>query len=83
MKEVKHAQQIEGAVLSVNSHWQKVAMVMTKTARIPGITLPEGDKGYMLIAKQIEDLVRDGRLVAQGDIRKPRHSEVRLAVTDL
>jgi hypothetical protein len=31
-----------------------------------------------LIARRIEALVRDGRLVAQGDITNWRHSEVRL-----
>jgi hypothetical protein len=42
-----------------------------------GNNLPEGETGLDLIAKRIEVLVQDGRLLAQGDIKKWRHSEVR------
>jgi len=42
-----------------------------------GSDLPEGDAGYNLVAKRIEILVRGGRLLAQGDIKKWGHSEVR------
>jgi hypothetical protein len=42
-----------------------------------GGDLPEGDAAYDLIAKRIEILVGDGRLLAQGSISKWRHSEVR------
>jgi len=42
-----------------------------------GSELPEGDAVYNLVVKRIEILVRDGRLLVQGDIKKWRHSEVR------
>jgi hypothetical protein len=70
--------QIDEAILSVTeASWKKVAFVITKVADTMGSDLPEGDAAYNLIAKRIEILVRDGRLLAQGDIKKWRHSEIR------
>jgi len=70
--------QIDKAILSViDASWRKVAFVIIKVADTMGSGLPEGDTGYNLVAKRIEILVRDGRLLAQGDIKKWRHSEVR------
>jgi hypothetical protein len=51
--------------------------VIIKVADALGGDLPEGDAGYNLVAKRIESLVRDGRLLARGDIKKWRHSEVK------
>jgi hypothetical protein len=42
-----------------------------------GNNLPQGEIGLDLIAKRIEVLLQDGRLLTQGDIRKWRYSEVR------
>jgi hypothetical protein len=70
--------QIDEAILSVaETSWRKVAFVIIKVADTMGSHLPEGDAGYNLIAERIEILVRGGRLLAQGDIKKWRHSEVR------
>ena len=70
--------QIHGAILSVaEASWRKVAFVIMKVADKIGSDLPEGDAGYDLVAKRIEILVRGGRLLAQGDTKKWRHSEVR------
>jgi hypothetical protein len=70
--------QIDEAILSVTeASWTKVAFVINKVADTMGSDLPEGDAAYNLIAKRIEILVRGGRLLAQGDIKKWRHSEVR------
>ncbi len=70
---------IEQAILSVaQPTWQKVAMVILKAAEIKGVDVPQGEKGYELIASCIEALVKEGRLVAQGNLKKWRHSEVRL-----
>jgi len=72
---------IDQAILSILSvaggRWRKVAMVISRVADRMGNDLPEGDDRYELVAKRIEALVRDGRLVAQGDIKKWRFSEVR------
>lgn len=70
--------QIDEAILSVTeASWTKVAFVISKVADTLGSDLPEGDVAYNLIAKRIEILVRGGRLLAQGNIKKWRHSEVR------
>ena len=70
--------EIDEVVLSVvEASWRKVAIIIVKTADKLGVQLSEGEAGHHSIAVRIEALVRDGRLVAQGDIRKWRHSEVR------
>jgi hypothetical protein len=69
---------IDAAVLaSVDASWRKVAMVVVKAAERLAKDLPDADQRYDLIAKHIEALVRDGRLVAKGDLKQWRHSEVR------
>jgi hypothetical protein len=72
---------IDGAILSLlsaaNGRWKKVAMVIVRVASTMGNDLPEGDDGYQLVARRIEALVSEGRLVAQGDIKNWRFSEVR------
>jgi hypothetical protein len=72
---------IDGAILSllsaVDGRWKKVAMVVSRVADAMGNDLPEGDDGYQIVARRIEVLVSDGRLVAQGDIKNWRFSEVR------
>jgi hypothetical protein len=70
--------QIDEVILSVTeAPWRKVALVIVKVTDAIGGGLPEGDAGCDLVAKRIEILVRGGRLLAQGDINKWRHSEVR------
>jgi len=71
---------IDEAILSVaQPHWLKVAMVIAKTSRVEGIGVTDDEHGYQVVASRIEALVRDGRLAAQGNLKKWRHSEVRLA----
>ena len=72
------ASPIDEAILaSVRGRWTKVAMVIARVAKAMGSDLPQGDDGCELIARHIEALVRDGRLVAQGDTKSWRFSEVR------
>jgi hypothetical protein len=75
-------QAIDEAILSVLSaaggRWRKVSMVITKVANRMGNDLPEGEGSYKQIGRRIEVLVSEGRLVAQGDIKNWRFSEVRL-----
>jgi hypothetical protein len=52
-------------------------MVISRVADGLGDELPKGDGRYDLIARRIEALVSDGRLVAQGNIKNWRFSEVR------
>jgi hypothetical protein len=73
---------IDEAVLSrlsaADGQWKKVAMVIARVAETMGKDLPEGDDGYQLVARRVEVLVNEGRLVAQGNIQNWRFSEVRL-----
>ena len=70
--------QIDEFILSVTkASWRKVAFVITGVARAMVNELPEDDATYNLIADRIEVLVRNGRLLVQGDIKKWRHSEIR------
>jgi hypothetical protein len=72
---------IDQAILSMLSategRWRKVAMVISRVVDGIGNDLPVGDERYDLVAQRIEALVGDGRLVAQGNIKKWRFSEVR------
>jgi len=51
--------------------------VIVMTDEILGDNLPKDEAGLDLIADRIGALIRDGRLLAQGDIKKCRRSEVR------
>jgi len=53
-------------------------MMISKAADGLGGNLRRDDEGYHLISKRIEVLVRNGQLVSQGNLKKWRHSEVRL-----
>jgi len=71
--------EIDDSILAVaQPSWCKVAMIIARSAQKLGAKLPEADSGYDMIAGRIEVLVGAGRLVAQGDITRWRHSEVRL-----
>jgi predicted transcriptional regulator len=71
--------QIDDAILAVVlPRWQKVAMIIGKVSERLGGFSTDGDVQHHLYAERIEALVREGRLIAQGNITKWRYSEVRL-----
>jgi hypothetical protein len=76
-------QAVDQAILSILSaaegRWKKVAMVISRVANGMGKDLAEGEDGYKRISQRIEVLVNEGRLIAQGNIKNWRSSEVRLA----
>jgi hypothetical protein len=76
-------QAIDQAILSILSaaegRWKKVAMVIGRVADGMGKDLAEGEDDYKRISQRIEVLVNEGHLIAQGDIKNWRFSEVRLA----
>ena len=73
-------QQIDEAILGVVAvRWQKVAMTIVKAADLLPSHFREGEEGYELIARRIEALVQEGRLVGQGNLQWWRYSEVRRA----
>jgi hypothetical protein len=71
--------EIDSVILSaVREHWTKTAMVIARVVDGVSHDLPPGDEGYEVISRRIEALVHDGRLLAQGDTKNWRFSEVRL-----
>jgi len=74
-----NAARIDEAILSVaQPHWRKVAMIIAKTAEVEGIGVADDENGHEVISSRIEALVGEGRLVAQGNLKRWRYSEVRL-----
>jgi hypothetical protein len=69
--------QIDDAILSVTpARWAKVAFVIAMVDKKFRDELRE-DIELNSIASRIEALIRDGRLAAQGNVKKWRYSEVR------
>jgi hypothetical protein len=61
--------EIDDAVLAgALPHWQKVAMVISKTSERLGSFPTDADEQYSCYAERSAALVSEGRLVAQGDI---------------
>ena len=74
---------IDEAILCiVGEHWMKVARVIVEAAKAMGGSLSAQAEKYEVIGQHVESLVRQGRLAAQGDIKKWRFSEVRRADPD-
>jgi len=70
--------QIDDAILAAAvTSWRKVARVIAVVDGTFADDLPEREAVLDLVAERIEALDQDGRLLAQGDIKKWRHSEVR------
>jgi hypothetical protein len=73
--------EIDEAILtflaSANGKWRKVAMVISRVVDAIGKDFVEGDECYDMVARRIENLVKEGHLVAQGNIQNWRFSEVR------
>jgi hypothetical protein len=70
---------IDSVILSaVGEHWTKIAMVIARVVDAVRHDLPPEHEGYEIISRRIEALVHDGRLLAQGDTKNWRFSEVRL-----
>jgi hypothetical protein len=68
---------IDEAILSVaETRWKKVALIISRTSETSAGDLTEGDAER--IAQRIEALVGKGRLLAQGNIKGWRFSELRL-----
>jgi hypothetical protein len=64
---------------SVDSHWQKVAMVVARALGDPHLDFPETEDDAAFVASRVEALVALGQLDAQGEVSNWRYSEVRRA----
>ena len=70
--------EIDSAILqAVGERWTKIAMVIARVIDAVRHDLPEHE-GHEIISRRIEALIHDGRLLAQGDTKNWRFSEVRL-----
>jgi len=69
--------QVDDVILSVvGTRWVKVAMVIAKTADAVRVDPSADDETYEMIFRHIEVLVQKGKLVAQGNIKNGRFSEI-------
>ena len=69
--------ELDAAILShARKLWRKVAMIAGRTLEEKGIA-PSDDQVEVVIAR-IRNLIARGRLVAKGDLSRPRFTEVRL-----
>ena len=71
--------EIDKAIIgAAEKRWQKVAKITTTACKRLGLDSYRDSTRLDLILGRVQALVDNGRLIAQGDITKPRHSEVRL-----
>jgi hypothetical protein len=70
---------IDSAILATaRSDWQKVAMVIAKVSASNRADFTEDEDDFELIAQRIAAMIDEGRLVAEGDAKNWRRSEVKL-----
>jgi Protein of unknown function len=70
--------ELDDLILSIAStHWQKVAMIISKVTRDDRFSCENSDDEFDSVAARITYLVAEGRLESQGDISQWRFSEVR------
>ncbi len=75
-----HSDALDRIVLdAAGESWTKVAMVLTRAAMALGINLNEDVDEYEVLAERIESLVDAGVLLARGNVRDWRFSEIRRA----
>lgn len=78
MAEEEIDEAILGVLTEFPGHWRKVAFVVGRVASAIGDGSGHEDAAQESVARRIEFLVSEGRLLAQGDIKNWRFSEVRL-----
>ncbi|HET8731427.1 MAG TPA: DUF3658 domain-containing protein [Moraxellaceae bacterium] len=73
-----NSDQLDRVILeAIGQNWTKVAMVIVRAAKAPGLNLDEDADEYQVLADRIYALVNEGVLLARGDIRDWRFIEVR------
>jgi hypothetical protein len=71
------ASEIDDAILaSIETRWQKVAMVISRAAKKLYGELPDGEEAYKMIGDRVEVLVQSGRIKARGDVTRWRFSQI-------
>jgi hypothetical protein len=74
---MRHAEINNAIFANVNGSWKKVALVIAKASTSLNLKLPDDEVEFDVIAKHIEVLINEGKLIAQGDVSDWRSSEVR------
>ncbi len=70
---------IDDAILAAASNnWQKIAMIIAKVAPANADAFADDEDDFELVAKRIEALIGEGRLIAEGDTSNWRRSEIKL-----
>ena len=70
---------VDNAILATTSNnCQKVAMVIAKVSVKTVDDFTEDEDDFELIAKRVEGLIGEGRLVGEGDVSNWRRSEIKL-----
>ena len=69
-------------IASLSGRWTKVAMVLGRVAKAPGLTFGEDDDAYEVLEERLVHLVASGAVQAEGDLTQWRFSEVRLPTVD-
>jgi hypothetical protein len=70
--------ELDAAILShVEGRWLKVARIASRALNDFGI--PPSDDQLEIVIARLRALVAQGRLLAQGNLSRPRYSEVRLS----
>ncbi len=64
---------------SVDSNWQKVAMVIAKALADQELDFPESEDDAGFVASRVNELILAGHLEVSGDASSWRFSEVRRA----
>lgn len=76
--------EIDAALLaSIGFTWTKVAMVLARASKLPGLVFESRNEEFSELAARLEKLVASEAVVARGDLKQWRESEVRLAGIDL
>jgi hypothetical protein len=71
-------EQIDRMILAATeTRWRKIAFVISKVEAKIGTEMTDSERILFLIAERIEYLVRAGELIAQGDVKNWRFSEIR------
>ena len=73
--------ELDATILShARRRWLKVAMIAARTMQ--ELRFGPADKPFDIVVARVRELVTQGRLAAQGDLSRPRFSEVRLSGDD-
>jgi hypothetical protein len=76
------APELDAALLAaLSTRWAKVAMVFGRAERAKNLSFDEHEDIFEAFTERLRVLVNSGRVLANGDLKEWRFSEVRLATS--